>query len=51
MLDASKIYKDLHGQLHLLDQERKMLHKKVEPFKRTFWILFLVGGAALTKRH
>lgn len=47
MLDSSKIYKELHGQLHLLDQDREKLVKKVEPFKYFFWSLLIVGGAAL----
>lgn len=47
MLDAKEIYRDLHGQLHKLDQERLKRYKKVEPFKYLFWSIFIIGGAFL----
>ncbi|MEM7299432.1 MAG: DUF3137 domain-containing protein [Bacteroidota bacterium] len=47
MLDPDKIYKDLHGNLHSLDQQRLAHYRKVEPFKWGFWSIFLAGGSFL----
>lgn len=45
MLDPEKIYQDLQGSLHALDQQRLEHYRKVEPYKWIFWSIFLAGGA------
>ncbi|MEP5612771.1 MAG: DUF3137 domain-containing protein [Cyclobacteriaceae bacterium] len=50
MLDPIKIYKDLKDQLYELDKERIKCHNKVEPFRYSFWSVFVLGGSFLIAR-
>ena len=44
MLDSKSTYKELQPELEKLDEKRLKYYKRVEPFKYSFWITFIMGG-------